>query len=129
MAIAGRRELYFGVSDGETFNFSEGTYTDDGTAIAIRIRTKEYYLSSPDKLDEIQRIFTYADEPQATNLSISLDSEDYESLGSLQQHRFPQRFDVWKKCYHLSIGLDEISSNNIKVKGFNITYEPSPEIR
>jgi len=128
MAIAGKRELYFGVSDGETFNFEEGTYTDDGTAIASRVRTKEYYLSGPDQLDEIQRIFVYSDEPQGGNISISLDGGDYEALGSIQEANFPEKFDIWKKCYHFSIGIDEVSSNNFVIKGWNVHYEPQEEI-
>lgn len=128
MAIAGKRELYFGVSDGETFNFQEGLYTDDGTPIASRVRTKEYYLSSPDQIDEIQRIFAYADEPQGGNLSIALDSKDYEYLGSMQKISEPQKFDIWENCFHISVGIDEISSNNFKIKGFNIHYLPQSEI-
>ena len=128
MPIAGKRELFFGTTLGKTFNFEEGTYTDDGNAIAVRVRTKEYYLSGPDTLDEIQRVFIYADEPQGGDISISIDGGDYEFLGQAQKTTEPERFDIWKKCYHFSIGIDEISNNNIKMKGFNIIYEPQPEI-
>lgn len=128
MAIAGRRELYFGVSDGETFNLQEGLYTDDGSAISSRVRTKEYYLSGPDQQDEIQRLWVYADEPQGGNISISLDNDDYQYLGAMQETDFPQKFDIWKKCYHFSVGIDEKSSRNFIIKGFNIRYEPQIEI-
>ena len=126
--IPGENQLYFGDSTGETFAIDNDTFTDDGVDIAVRIRTKNYYLSNPDKLDEIVRVFVYADTPQATTLSLSRDSGDYETFGSVQEKDYPQRFDVWKKCYHCSVGLDEISSYNISVKGFNIEYTPLKEI-
>ena len=113
---------------GKTFNFEEGTFTDDGTPIAVRVRTKEYYLSSPDVLDEIQRVFIYADEPQGGDISISIDGGDYEFLGQAQKTTEPERFDVWKKCYFFSLGIDEISDNNIVFKGFNLHYESLPEV-
>lgn len=126
--IIGVKRLYFGASNGRTYNVKPDTFTDkDGSAIAVRIRSKEYYLSGPDKLDEIQRVFAFSDEPQTTNISISVDDGDYDYLGSIQKEI--QRFDIWKKCYHFSIGLDEISSNNIKIKGFNIHYVPQTELR
>lgn len=127
--MIGNQQLYFGVDDGETFAVDKDTFTDDGTAIAVRIRTKEYYLSNPDILDEIQRIFVYADEPQGINLSLSTDSDDYQYLGQTQKVATPQRFEVWKKGYHFSLGFDEVSSYNLQIKGFNIHYESQPEIR
>ena len=130
MALQGLKQLYWGAENGRTYVYDSDTFSDkDGTAISVRVRTKEYYLSGPDVLDEIQRIYIYADEPQATNVSISLDGGDYEFLGTITETDEPQRFDIWKKCYHFSIGFDEISTNNIKIKGFNIIYEPQPEIR
>ena len=128
--IIGLKQLYFGSDDGDTYVFNKEIFTDeDSIVIPIRIRTKEYYLSGPDQLDEIQRIFVYADEPQSTNVSISLDGGDYEYLGTITEIKEPQKFDIWKKCYHCSLGLDEISSSNIHIKGFNIHYEPQLEIR
>ena len=124
--ITGLKQLYFGASDGQTYNIKDGTYKDkDETPIAIRIRTKNYYLSSPEIIDEIQQIFIFSDEPQATNVGISLDDGNYESLGSIQEK--VEKFDVYKKCYRISLGFDEVSSNNIKIKGFNIYYEPQSE--
>jgi len=128
MAISGKRELYFGVDDGETFNFEEDTFTDDGTAIASRVRTKNYYLSGPNQIDEIQRVWVYADQPQGGNISISIDDGDYEYLGQVQEYQFPEKFDVWRKGFHFSLGIDEVSSGNFKVKGVNVMYEPQEEV-
>jgi hypothetical protein len=129
MAGAGLHQLYFGDTTGKTFCLDEDVYSDDGSNIEVKVRTKEYYLSGPDAQDEIQRIFLYADDPQMARISISVDSGDYEALGSVTEHREPQKFDIWKKCFHFSIGIDEVSTNNIKIKGFNVHYEPQKEIR
>ena len=129
MSIAGRRELYFGTTVGKVFNFAQGTYTDDGTPITSRIRTKEYYLSGEEQIDEITRIFVYSQEPQGGSISISLDNGDYEVLGSMFEADIPERFDIWKKCYHFSLGVDEVSSSNFKIKGFVVKFVPQTEIR
>ncbi len=128
MAISGRRELFFGTSIGKTFNFSESDFSDDGTPINSRVRTKEYYLSGPDQVDEIKYIYAYSDEPQGGNISISIDGSEYEQLGSLQNADNPERFDVWKDCHHFSLGIDEVYSNNFRIKGFNTHYEVKPQI-
>lgn len=126
--IAGVHQLYFGTSTSKTFVFDNSIFSDDGNSIELKVRTKNFYLSGPDQLDEIQRVFLYADEPQAANFSISIDGGDYEYQGQIQETREPQKFDVWKQCYHFSLGLDEISTNNIKIKGFNVHYNPQTQI-
>lgn len=128
MSIAGRKELYFGTSVGKTFNFSESDFSDDGTPIASRIRTKNYPLSGLDVLDDIQTIFAYSDEPQGGSVSLSIDNGDYETLGSLQDVDNPVRFDVYDGGYQASLGIDEISSSNFKIKGFTIQHEPRTEV-
>ena len=70
----------------------------------------------------------YADQPQGGSISLSLDSGNYECLGQVQEYKTPERFDVYKKCYHFSIGVDEVSKRNFKIKGVNIHYEPQSEI-
>lgn len=126
--MQGKQQLFFGATNGETFRVDESTFSDDGNPIAIRVRTKDYYLSGQNRIDEVENIFVYADEPQATNVSIRVDKGNYEFLGSVQQGDEPERFDYWDKCYSFSIGFDEVSSNNVKLKGFNIIYSPQPEM-
>lgn len=128
MSIAGRRELFFGTTIGKTYNFEEGTYSDDGTAIALRVRTKQYSPLGVNNLIEIQRIFARADEPQGGYISFSLDGGDYEHLGQIWETKEPQRFDFWKECYTFRVGLDEVSSNNIIFKGFVVQYQPKTKI-
>lgn len=125
---AGISQLYIGNDGSKAFVFDDSVFTDDGNNIETRIRTKEYYLSGPDKMDEIKYIYVYADVPQATNFSISLDGGDYEYLGQITATDEPQRFDIYKKCFHFSLGLDEMSGSNIQIKGFNVWYEPLPTI-
>ena len=124
--ITGNSQLFFGTSVGKTFKVDADIFTDNGTPIALRIKTKEYYLSGPNQIDEIERIYAYSDEPKAIVLTLSLDSGQYETIGSVQD--IVHKFDVWQKCYHFSLGLDDISSDNIKFKGFNIEYTPQTEI-
>ena len=124
--VYGKKILFFGTTAGKTYKVDDSVYTDANTAIALKVRTKNYYLSGPNTIDEIQRLFFYSDEPQGTNISISLDDGVYEYLDSLQDTI--QKIDVWEKCYQFSFGLDEISSNNVKIKGFNVHYMPQFEI-
>jgi len=122
----GLKRLYFGTTVGKTFNFREGLYTDDSTDICLRLRTKNYYPAGPGNRFEIQDIYVFSDEPQNATISISLDNKVYEVIGTVQ--KTVERFPVWKKCYQFSLGIDEMSSNNIKIKGFLVTYNPLPEI-
>lgn len=123
--ISGTTQLYFGTTTGKAFVFDDDTFSDDGNDIALRIRTKEYYLPPIEEEHEIQDIYVFADEPQATNLSIAFDGGDYEYLGQITGKKSrgkEERFRVWDSGVHFSLGLDEISTRNILIRGFNVYY-------
>jgi len=120
--ISGLSQLYFGTSVGKTFAFEEGLYSDDGNAIALRVRTKDYYVQPIDETHQLHEVNVFSDEPQGANFSISIDGGDYEYKGQIQGDEDPNVFKVWKSFNKVSFGLDEISSNNISVKGFAIYY-------
>jgi len=121
----GTNQLLFGTTLGKTFAFDDNTFSDNGAAISLKVRTKEYYPSPIEKEKEIQEIYVFSDDPHGTNLSISLDGGDYEYKGQIQGEKSrgkQERFMIWKSGIHFSLALDEISTNNIKIKGFTIFY-------
>ncbi len=120
--IAGSSQLYFGTSVGKTYAFDDSVFSDAGTAIAVKVRTKNYYVQPMDENHQLQEINVFSDEPQGTNLSVSLDGGDYDYKGQIQGDKNPNVFPIWKQFNHFSIGLDEISANNISVKGFVAYY-------
>jgi hypothetical protein len=120
--IAGSSQLYFGTTVGKTFAFDNDTYSDDGNNIALRIRTKNYYPQPVDFSKQIKTVSIFSEEPQGTNFSISLDGGEYEYKGQIQGETDPDEFKIWKSATYFSLGLDEISTNNIKIKGFLLYY-------
>jgi len=121
--ISGISQLYFGTSIGKTFAFNDDIFSDAGNAIALKVRTKEYYMQPIDEDHQIQEVNVFSDEPQGTNFSISLDGGDYEYQGQIQGDEDPNVFKIWNHCNHFSLGLDELSTNNLKIKGFVAYYE------
>lgn len=121
--ISGSNQLYFGTSVGRTYTFDDNVFSDDENPIALRVRTKNYYMQPIDEDHQIREVNVFSDEPQGTNFSISLDDGDYEYKGQIQGDEDPNVFKVWKSCNHFSLGLDELSTNNISIKGFCIYYD------
>jgi len=120
--IAGSSQLYFASDNGKTYAFENGVYSDDGTNIALRIRTKNYYPQPVDLSKQVRSVSVFSEEPQGANFSISLDGGEYEYKGQLQGEGDPDKFKVWKSATYFSLGLDEISTNNIIIKGFILYY-------
>ena len=125
MGILGIRQCYFGTTSGNTYVVQDGTYSDDGIDIPVRVKTKNYYLTPTNQMVKIEKIYVFSEEPLGSTVSISLDGGEYQSLGSIQEEI--QCFEIWDKCYYFSLALDEISSKNFKIKGFNVEYELLPE--
>ena len=107
---------------GKTYRFKEDEFSDDGSAIALRVRTKDYYVQPIDEDHQLQEVAILSDEPQATNFSISIDNGDYEYKGQIYGDEEPNEFNVWKRFNRVSFGLDEISTHNIKIKGIVMYY-------
>jgi len=124
--IQGNLNLCFGTTVGKTFKVDPETFSDDSTAISMRIKTKGYYPSGPDIISYIQYLFIYADDPQETSVGLYLDNENYKPLGSIEES--PQRMDIWDKGYKIALEFDEVSSVNVKLKGFDVFFEPQPEL-
>jgi len=120
--IAGISQLYFGTSVGKTYVFDDNVFSDDGNAIPLKVRTKEYYMQPLEEDHQIIEVNVFSDEPQGTNFSISLDGGDYDYQGQIQGDKNPNKFKIWKHCNHFSLGLDELSTKNIKIKGFIVYY-------
>jgi len=120
--ISGISSLYFGTSVGKTYVFDDNIFSDDGNAIALKIRTKEYYMQPIDEDHQLQEVNVFSDEPQGTNFSISLDGGDYEYKGQIQGDEDPNVFKIWKSFNKVSFGLDELSTNNVKIKGLVLYY-------
>lgn len=120
--ISGTSQLYFGSNNGKTYRFKEETYSDDTYNIAMRVRTKNYYVQPIDEDHQLQEVILYADEPQGTNFSISIDDDDYEYKKQIQEDKDPNTFKVWKHFNRVSFGLDEVSTKNPKIKGLIMYY-------
>lgn len=120
--ISGTTQLYFGTSVGKTYRFKEDEFSDDGAPIALKVRTKDYYVQPIDESHQLQELAVFSDEPQTTNFSISIDNGDYEYKGQIYGDEEPNNFKVWKSFNRVSFGLDEISTHNIKIKGIVLYY-------
>jgi hypothetical protein len=120
--IQGTSILCIGTSVGKTFAFQDGLYSDDGNAIAVRVKTKNYYPQPVDLDKQLQYVAIFSDQPQGANFSVSLDDGDYDFRGQIQGDKDPNEFKIWRSAKKCSFGLDEVSTNNIQIKGFLIYY-------
>lgn len=120
------QKLYFGSTDGRTYEFNSGTADSSGGAavtISAEIRSKEYLLSYPQRTN-----FTWLDvfADQRVEANIFYDTDRYGEfieLGSLEQRitnfRVPQR-----ECNTVRVKIADNSKDVSIINGWNIEHVP-----
>jgi hypothetical protein len=127
----GTESLYFGDTTGKTFKWSDSVYSDDGSPIAMRVKTQYYSfdegLGGTKLLKKVQVI---GDFPMGVLVSLSIYDEDgrsdYEMLGQIKDSI--ESVDVYEDGNGFSLGFDEISTSRVEIGGFKFHYKNKKHI-
>ena len=128
--MTGKEYLFFGNDSGETFRFDSSVYTDNGSAVPMRIKTKYYSFDDIGTRRLYRYIQIFGDFPNGALASYSIQDErgrqDYEAAGQITNEN--QRIDIYEKGNALSLGFDIYSAHRAELNGFKIFYKDTKEI-
>ena len=114
--------LYFGSTDGRTYQFLTGT-ADNASAISAELISKEILLSFPTRTN-IQWVDIFSSQRSSTNVFYDTDRADkFSPLGALKERvsSFPVKT---QECNSVRIRTTENSGVVSMIEGFNIEHEP-----
>ena len=116
------QKLYFGSTDGRTYEMNSGT-SDNDVTIASEVISKEYLLSYPMRTN-FTWLDVFSDQRVEANIFYDLDRiNQFIELGSLEQRitnfRIPQR-----ECNTVRIKVADNSKDVSVINGFNMEHIP-----
>ncbi len=133
---SGAEGIYFGSTNGRTYQLLQGTADDSGgasestaTPIAGEIVTKEYLLTFPEDTI-VQEVNTIATEHVAANAQYRMDRSDrFTTLGGITE-RF-KKFSIKKpnKGKSIQLKITDNSENTSRIEGWDIRHNPVEDTR
>ncbi len=118
--------LYFGSTDGRTYQFNSGnsdSVSGAATTIASEAITKEYLLSYPNRTN-VGWIDFFATQQVASSAFYDLDRQGlFPELGALTQRITNFRPPI-RECNSIRLKIADNSSNISVIEGFNVDHQP-----
>ncbi len=116
------QNLYFGSTDGRTYEFNSGT-KDNTASISAEVISKEYMLSFPERTN-VSYIDVIANQRVAANVFYDYDRYgEFNSLGALS-NRISNFRPTLRECNSLRIKIADNSNDVSIINGWNIEHEP-----
>lgn len=133
LILSSAEGVYFGSSNGRTYQWDSGLDDDSGgasgnTAVAINAeaRSKEYLLAHPSKT-VFEYFNTIADNALGTIALYQLNRKNnFEVLGNLKE-RFSYFKHIGKECHSVRFKLSDITSIASRIDGYTIEHAPVDE--
>lgn len=123
--MKGKQSLYFGDDSGKTFNFDDDIHTDNGSAIAMRVKTKYYSFKDLGRVDLLKNIKVFGDFPNGLLVSLSIRKQDNKSEYVILKNLLNEieTVEAYEKGNAFSLGLDEYSPDKVEINGFIFNYK------
>lgn len=116
------QKLYFGSTDGRTYEFNSGT-SDNTSSISAEVISKEYLLSFPERAN-VPWIDVIANQRVAANVYYDYDRlGDFNPLGGLSS-RITNFRPTLRECNSVRIKIADNSKDVSIINGWNIEHEP-----
>jgi len=131
LILSGAENIYFGSSNGRTYQFDSGTADDSGgadgnTAVVIptEVITKEYLLSYPEKT-KVEFVHTAANVGVTTQAAYRMNRRgDYEPLGTLP-NRFNSSRHIGVEGNSIQLRFSDSGLPTSRIELINIEHQPS----
>jgi len=116
---------YIGTLDGEVHRWKNGT-SDDGTVIPLEVQTVNHYFGEAQMRKTINKIWVYAKEGVTTAIEISIDDQDYQSLGDTKGPL--TTFNVnFSGAHFVSFKIRQAETNSPQIDAIIMNYQEDGE--
>jgi hypothetical protein len=122
--VSSEERIYMGTMDGEVHQFNAGN-SFNGTDIAFKLETKDYYLGHPARYKLLQKVWIFTNRGRGITVQFKLDDGDWKNLGRIRDDQTPLVFPAGSRCQHVRLRfLESSSGEQFSMEGIDLYFVP-----